>query len=48
MRIRFIDNYEQYTKGTVVNIPQNKAKLLIGRGIAVISKDITSYDLKVK
>lgn len=48
MRIRFVKDYENYKDGTILNVPQKNAKLLIARGIAVISKDVTSYDLKVK
>jgi len=47
-RIRITRDYRQYRKDQVVVMDNNEAFGLIDSGVAVLSKDMTSSDYKVK
>lgn len=48
MRIKIVRNANPYTKGQVISLPQKQAELLIKSGIAIITKDMTDFDLRTK
>ena len=43
-RIKIITNYKQYKAGDTLEVTNNVAFGLIDKGVAVISKDMTSRD----
>jgi hypothetical protein len=46
MRIKIIRQVNPYNEGQVVELPEKQAELLIKSGIAIISKDMTNFDIK--
>lgn len=48
MRIRIIKDYKDYSKGDVVEVSNNVAFGLIDRGVAKLTKDVTSGEYQTK
>lgn len=48
MRIRFIKNSGRYKAGEIANLATEMAHNLVKKGIAIVSKDMTQRDYKVK
>ena len=48
MRVKIIQNYEQYLIGQVLDLPKSKAELLIRSGAAIKTKDMTQTDIRTK
>lgn len=46
MRVRIIKTYKAFVRGQVLTMPRPSAELLIKKGVAIYSKDITDSDLK--
>ncbi len=47
MRVKIVQEFEGYRKGDTLEVSKAKGKLLIKQGVAVITKDIVSTDIKV-
>lgn len=47
IRVRFIKNYKNFTKGDISSFSNNEAFGLIDQGIAMVSKDITETDTSI-
>lgn len=45
MRIKIIKNYKKYKSGDIVNINKELALNLLDKGIATMTKDMTSGEL---
>ena len=43
-RIKFTKNHKSYKRGDVISVSNNEAFGFIDRGVAIISKDMTSED----
>lgn len=48
MRVRITKNFKDYKQGQIVDVSPNVAHGLIDSGKAVVSKDMTEADTKVK
>ena len=45
MKIKLLENYNEYNKGEIVNVTNDEARMLINKGIA---KEATNKDFLVK
>jgi len=48
MRIKIIKPTKKYYKGEIVEVSKNVAFGLIDSGVGIISKDMTSYEVKTR
>lgn len=48
MRIKFVKDYHQYTKGQVIQVTSNIGVGFVDKGLAIISKDMTPNDYSTK
>jgi len=46
MRIKITKDYKEYRSGEIVDVSRNVAFGLIDRGLAKVTKDMTSRDIK--
>lgn len=48
MRLKIVQNFEQYRVGQIIKVSAAKAKLLLKSGAAIITRDIEDTDLRKK
>lgn len=48
MRIKFIKDFHQYRKGQISHMTSNIAQGFVSKGVAVVSKDMTTQDYSTK
>lgn len=48
MRIKVIQDFDQYRAGDVIETTKKTGELLIKKGLGIKSKDMTSKDFRIK